>query len=151
MKTLAREQDCAELRRRLAQLRAETQPRWGRMSAGQAVCHLADAYRMALGEYLVASRSRLVDRTVFKLLALYTPMPWPKGIPTAPELDQFAGRGTCPEDFAADAASLLALMQRMAGHQGAWPDHPILGPMSRSQWMRWGYLHPDHHLRQFGL
>jgi hypothetical protein len=28
--------------------------------------------------------------------------------------------------------------------------HPIFGPMSKADWLRWGYLHMDHHLRQFG-
>jgi len=31
-----------------------------------------------------------------------------------------------------------------------WPSHPILGGMSDAAWLRWGYLHMDHHLRQFG-
>jgi len=31
--------------------------------------------------------------------------------------------------------------------EGRW--HPIFGPMSRSDWLRWAYLHMDHHLRQF--
>jgi hypothetical protein len=26
----------------------------------------------------------------------------------------------------------------------------MFGPMSERDWMRWGYLHADHHLRQFG-
>jgi hypothetical protein len=30
------------------------------------------------------------------------------------------------------------------------PTHPFFGPMSREDWLRWGYLHADHHLRQFG-
>jgi hypothetical protein len=42
-------------------------------------------------------------------------------------------------------------VQRMADHQGDWPPHPILGRLSRGQWMRWGYRHMDHHLRQFGV
>jgi len=29
--------------------------------------------------------------------------------------------------------------------------HPLFGPMNYEDWMRWGYLHADHHLRQFGL
>ena len=29
-------------------------------------------------------------------------------------------------------------------------EHPIFGAMSVKDWMRWGYLHADHHLRQFG-
>jgi hypothetical protein len=26
----------------------------------------------------------------------------------------------------------------------------MFGPMTEKDWMRWGYLHADHHLRQFG-
>ena len=32
-----------------------------------------------------------------------------------------------------------------------WPAHPFFGAMSSSAWLRWGYLHMDHHLRQFGV
>jgi hypothetical protein len=28
--------------------------------------------------------------------------------------------------------------------------HPMFGAMTTLEWMRWGYLHTDHHLRQFG-
>ena len=28
--------------------------------------------------------------------------------------------------------------------------HPIFGRMSDGDWLRWGYLHMEHHLRQFG-
>jgi hypothetical protein len=28
-------------------------------------------------------------------------------------------------------------------------DHPFFGSMQHADWMRWGYLHADHHLRQF--
>jgi len=29
-------------------------------------------------------------------------------------------------------------------------DHSLFGQMSYVDWMRWGYLHTDHHLREFG-
>jgi hypothetical protein len=32
-----------------------------------------------------------------------------------------------------------------------WQRHPIFGVMTEQEWLRWGYLHMDHHLRQFGL
>jgi hypothetical protein len=32
-----------------------------------------------------------------------------------------------------------------------WGRHPLFAEMSERDWMRWGYLHVDHHLRQFGL
>jgi hypothetical protein len=26
----------------------------------------------------------------------------------------------------------------------------MMGSLTHGQWMRWGYRHTDHHLRQFG-
>lgn len=91
-------------------------------------------------------------RTLVKWIALYAPLPWPEGVRTSPEIDQCGGAGTPPGDFAADVAHVEALMQEFAS--GAVDlegrAHPIFGRMSRSAWLRWGYLHVDHHLRQFG-
>ena len=55
-------------------------------------------------------------------------------------------------EFAADVATLEALLGRIRRRDGgaAWPPHPIFGRMSQRAWLRWAYLHMDHHLRQFG-
>jgi hypothetical protein len=65
------------------------------------------------------------------------------------------GHELCPEPaaFAQDLERAVTLLQQLAA---AAPDalvdrHPILGPMTRAHWMRWAFLHTDHHLRQFGL
>jgi hypothetical protein len=121
------------------------------MSAHQMVCHLSDACRMALGEKAVSAATGPVQQTVVKWLALYVPVRWPQGIDTRPEIDQRCG-GTAPGDFATDVAHLVSLLDRVAGQSrdAAWPHHPIFGRMSYRDWMRWAYLHTDHHLRQFG-
>jgi hypothetical protein len=57
-----------------------------------------------------------------------------------------------PVDFASDRAGLeavLALFVEEAGRPDR-PAHPVFGRMSEAAWLRWGYLHADHHLRQFG-
>ena len=151
MKTLARDDCTTELLNRLRTVRLESAARWGRMSAHQMVCHLTDACRMALGEKRVTSASGPVKRTLVKWFALYGPMRFPPGIPTRPEIDQQCD-GTKPSDFAADIAELERLVRVMAERppRSDWPPHPIFGRMSRRAWMRWGYLHLDHHLRQFG-
>jgi len=121
------------------------------MSAHQMVCHLGDAFRVAMGEMRSSDRSSLPYRTVIKWIALYAPLRWPGGIPTTPELDQSAGRGTPPGDFATDVARVEALVGAITagsidlGRQR----HPLFGTMSHAAWLRWGYLHMDHHLRQF--
>ncbi len=83
-----------------------------------------------------------------KWIALYLPLPWPKGIPTRPEIDQLCG-GTRPMDFAADLARAEGLLDALTT-QSVWAPHPIFGVMTRADWLRWGYVHTAHHLRQFG-
>jgi hypothetical protein len=55
-------------------------------------------------------------------------------------------------DFAADVAQLADLVELVTDRTGSldWPRHPVFGKMSEAAWLRWGYLHMDHHLRQFG-
>jgi hypothetical protein len=121
------------------------------MSPHQMVCHLADAFRMSLGETPASRRGGVLHRTLVKWIVLYAPLRWPAGILTAPEVDQELG-GTRPADFAADVARLKALVELVTAERGHvdWPWHPVLGRMSGAAWLRWGYLHMDHHLRQFG-
>jgi len=151
MKTLARAQDREELLRRLRTVRADSPRRWGLMTAHQMVCHLGDACRMGCGDVRVSDASGFAQRTVIKWIALYLPLKWPPGIPTRPEIDRQI-IGVTSGDFAADLAATVSLVEAFAARAGSrdWPVHPIFGRLSESAWMRWGYLHVDHHLRQFG-
>lgn len=151
MKTLARQDDKAEILRRLRDVRPESVCCWGRMSAHRMVCHLADSFRIATGEKTVSPATSPLRRTILKWIALYLPVPWPAGIPTSPEIDQLRG-GTSPGDFAADVAQVEALVERVTTQADSipWQPHPLFGRMSEAAWLRWGYRHMDHHLRQFG-
>jgi Protein of unknown function (DUF1569) len=140
------------LEARVNRLRPESTGRWGRMTVHQAICHMSDAFRMALNERRVAPVT-LRFRPVVRFVALWVPLPWPGGrIRTVPEVEQGVG-GTAPTEFERDRLELIALMSRFcaAGVADRCPDHPIFGPMSRTAWGRWAYLHVDHHLRQFGV
>ena len=152
MKTMARPQDKAEIVRRVRTVQPECARRWGKMSAHQMVCHLSDALRLLTHQKTASPATGLLPATLIKWIALYAPLPWPGGVATRPEMDQEVG-GTRPGDFAADLAELEALLETITtpAPDYQWPAHPIFGPMSESAWMRWAYLHADHHLRQFGL
>jgi hypothetical protein len=150
MATLGNHDDVAAIVRRVRSVRPESEAKWGRMSAHQMICHCGDAFRMAIGERLVTPVSGPLQRTVMKWIALYTPLHWPPGIRTVPEIDQQAG-GTPPMNFADDVAQLESLLQLfIASEMSDRPPHPIFGRLSHKAWLRWGYLHTDHHLRQFG-
>jgi hypothetical protein len=151
MKTLGRPRDKAEIVDRLRRLRPDSPRRWGSMSVAEMVCHLTDAFRMLVGEKAVRDRSTPLERTIVKWIALYAPLRWPAGIRTTPEFDQRSG-GTPPAVFSADVTMLEALLERVAAerHTLGGRRHPRFGRLSERAWLRWGYLHVDHHLRQFG-
>ena len=151
MKTFARDECRAEILQRLKLVRADSARRWGTMTPHQMICHCADACRMASGDVAPEPVSSAATRTVIKWIALYAPMRWPSGIQTVPEFDQRTA-GTPPVAFAADVATLEALLGRIGprASDAPWPPHPIFGRMSQRAWLRWAWLHMDHHLRQFG-
>ena len=141
----------SETLQRIRSLSVESPRQWGKMTVSQMVCHLADGYQMATGERRVQERSSLWTRTGLKWVALSLPLPWPKGVPTLPEVDALQD-GTPPGEFANDLARLERTFQALveAASAGRCGRHPFFGALSADQWLRWGYLHADHHLRQFG-
>jgi hypothetical protein len=149
MKTLLSPRDRNEILDRLNRVRPDIQPRWGTMSAHQMICHLSDSFRASLGEKYVSASGTVLKRALFKVMALWSPLPWPHGIKTRPEMDQQQG-GTPPAEFASDLEKLRTLFDRFCTWEGDFAPHAMLGQMSRTERMRHAYLHMDHHLRQFG-
>ena len=150
MKTLKNLNERQTIALRLAELSPEDKARWGSMSVHQMMCHLDDSYKVALGEKTASPATGFVQRTVLKWGALKAPMQWPRGYPTRPEVEQGKG-GTVPVGFRQDLDSLLWTLSRFCdGLPSPCLPHPIFGKMTTEDWMRWGYLHADHHLRQFG-
>ncbi len=150
MKTLDQDMDYQELLKRLASLREDSARQWGSITSNQMICHMVDTFRNAMGNRPVKQIDFFFSRTVMKWGSLWFPIPWPKGLKTLPELDQSAG-GTPPSDFAQDMETLRELMEKFRANPQNFisPPHPLLGPLTRKEWMRLMYLHLDHHLRQF--
>jgi hypothetical protein len=87
---------------------------------------------------------------MLKWFALYVPVPWPQGAATPPEMEQGVG-GTVPVEFSQDRKRLVEVIGRFTEVRVEGVKHPFFGKMSETDWTRWGYLHCDHHLRQFGV
>ena len=138
-----------EFCRRLAKLEASAAARWGKMNAHQMVCHLLDSFRAVSGERFVSQKINWFSRNVMRWGALHTPVPWPKGAPTRPEIAQDGG-GTPPLDWASDVAALSARLRTFPAQTKFGP-HPIFGEMQLAEWQIWAYRHCDHHFRQFGV
>jgi MtN3 and saliva related transmembrane protein len=140
-RTLAQTDCRTALLERVKSLRPGSARRWGRMTAHQMLCHLIDCNRMALGELVVAAPKARVPRAIVKWVSLYTPMPWPAGIPTNPELDQDVA-GTRPSDPALEAVvargahvherDVFAREQRRGGLGDAFRRHDRAGAIDNA-------------------
>jgi len=149
MHSLSAKADLDSILRRIAALTPVDRRIWGRMSVDQMVCHLRDSCLAALGEKVVSPATGFLKRTLVKWIALRFPLKWPHGVKTRPEVEQGVG-GTPPMEFERDRAALVTVFERFCLESASYVAHPVFGPMSREDWLRWGYLHADHHLRQFG-
>jgi hypothetical protein len=149
MSTLADSEVRAICRERVQRLDSNAKPKWGRMTARQMVCHLNDSFRVAMGQKYASPASNLLQRTLIKWVALRTPVRWPPGVPTRPEIEQGVG-GTPPAEWDRDRAELLELIDAFAEWE-TFGEHPVFSKMSQRDWLTWGYRHVDHHLRQFGV
>jgi hypothetical protein len=104
-----------------------------------------------MGAKPVGMATGLMQRTVFKFLALYALAKWPAGVKTRPGVEQGIG-GTARGEFENGRRSLVTVLRRFAAANRDFvrTPHPIFGDLNEREWLRWAYLHVDHHLRQFG-
>ena len=147
MGTILNKDQRMALANRVGSLSAASTARWGSMDVAGMLHHLRLSALMALGEFSVASKSKRAFQVFpLKHLILYV-LPFPKGAPTAPEL-----KVTDAKQFEEERAALLDVLERIGTGpgDGAGPDHPLFGPLSRREWAVATYKHTDHHLKQFG-
>ena len=147
MRSLTSARTVEEIRERMESLMEADERRWGVMTAMEAVRHLRGAFVMAAGDRAMKPIAAVLPKQVMKRLALWTPVRWPRSLPTVPELlETEALQG----GFLEERRALLEAFERFLRVPENRTEHPMLGAMRPVDWMRWGYLHTDHHLRQFG-
>jgi hypothetical protein len=140
-----------EIITRIDLLHENDKPLWGKMSAGDFLCHISDSFRMATGQKEVKFTGNAFSTSLMKMLIL-NGLPIPKGkIETSPELKP-GKRGTPTTDFSNDKNTLIDLIN---GFEENYPEnqiivHPAFGKMNRTQWGKLMFIHTNHHLKQFG-
>jgi uncharacterized protein DUF1569 len=146
MKSIWREDDRREIHDRVGALACDRRADWGKFTAPQMVCHLADSLKMAMGDLKVAPKALPIRYPPLKQLVVYV-APFLKGLPTAPEL-----LAREPREWDNDVADLQLLLARAASARvtDTWPEHPAFGRLSKRAWGVLIYRHMDHHLKQFG-
>ena len=136
-----------EVKTRVAQLRADSERQWGKMTPAQALAHCS----LVMGEALGDRRPPrdLMGKLIGRLTRgqIMSDKPMMRNAPTAFEL-----KVTDERDIDAERQRLCALVDRFtAGGPAACTTHPhsFFGAMTPHEWATWMYKHLDHHLRQF--
>ena len=147
MNSIRNSEDREAILSRFARLSSDAPPKWGRLDAPRMVTHVTDTLRSGLGEVVPQSFGGPLQYWPLNTLMMFY-LPWPKGIPTAPELLMRQ-----PTNLAAEIEMLRATMDRFAVRDvnGEWPAHAAFGRISGSEWGRLMYRHLDYHLGQFGV
>jgi len=119
------------------------------MSVHQMLVHIGDAAAAALGQRPFSATPRPGPRGLVRFIALYLLPRTPRGIKSGAEP---AAKVVDAAAFTSDQERAIALLRQMVTPgQSFTATHPAFGPMTRGDWLRYAYLHTDHHLRQFGL
>ncbi|HZM27563.1 MAG TPA: DUF1569 domain-containing protein [Gemmatimonadales bacterium] len=139
-----------DLVRRLRRLAPTLPGLWGTMKAQQMALHVGDACAAVLKQRDFSAKPRSGPAGLLRIIVLYLLPRMPRGVKSGANP---AAAVVEPEAFARDLERAVTLLQQLATEapDGLVDRHPIFGPMTRADWMRWAFLHTDHHLRQFGL
>jgi len=148
MKTLAHPEDAAEITTRILALTPSDAPQWGIMTVNQMICHVRQAFVLAVEDTPVKFIKSPLPPRVLKFAALRIPKQWPHSTPT-PRLLRPDAPGMICTTLERDRETLLTALDSFCALTNHTRDHPFFGSMQHADWMRWGYLHADHHLRQF--
>jgi hypothetical protein len=138
---------------RVATLKPDTRPRWGKLSAPQMIRHLTEACKMAFDEVVIPEQSTFFTRTLGRWLFLNNIKPpgREKGtIKTFPQIDIVA-LNTQVDDIEKEKEMYAAMLERTNSTQELSKQHPLLGKMTREDWGYLDYAHADYHLTQFGV
>jgi len=150
MKSLFEAARVEEIKKRMAQLRPDSERQWGKMNPAQALAHCSAAIGMAVGEtrpprILIG---RLLGRLAKKSVIVNgTPM-------RRNSMTDKSVLVTDERDFEVERQRLRESIDHFAaGGVEICTKHPhfFFGPLTPVEWAALMYQHLDHHLRQFGV
>ena len=141
---------------RAAALRPGTPARWGKFDAPRMLAHIIQSVGMMTGDVTVADAPTpwVMRHAPLKQLLIYV-LPFPKGLPTAPELlaRTAVSDGVSATDWSNELHSFERALARIpeVARTGRWPAHPAFGPLSGHESAALQRRHLEHHFRQFGV
>ncbi len=148
MRNLFEASSAMEIRKRIGNLRPDSERHWGSMNVAQMLAHCSAWMEMAAG--LKTPPRSFLGRIVGKMAkkSVLGQKPIPRNMPTEKSLIIQGDR-----DFAAERQRLIDWVERFSAggpEQCTTRPHCFFGSMTPIEWAVMGCKHLDHHLKQFG-
>ena len=135
---------------RINNLKADTQPNWGKMSIAQMLAHCCVTYEMVYDDK--HPKPNFFMRFILKMLVNNTvvnEVPYKHDSQTSP---QFIIKET--KDFDLEKKRLVDFInktQQLGENSFEGKESHSFGKLTKTEWNNMFYKHLDHHLRQFGV
>ena len=146
MKSLHDPEAQKEILARLDRLTADSERRWGKMTAPQMVNHLNMAFNATLGKLGMTFQGNPFYARISKFFT-FTPLPIPHNWVKIPVDYESLGA----YDIDQEKLRFRSLLREFSNKQTDWPEHLFLGHLTREEYGKLQYKHVDHHLKQFGV
>lgn len=137
-------QSIDELRDLLEQLGYKKHRTHGNWTVGQIYYHLAAALEASI-DGLPPGYSRFARLIIRPFRSLVTKICFPPWLPI-PKTIAFKLAPPTDVDCGEQHARLLRAIDRFQHHEGPLAPHPVLGSLSRSEWIGFHLRHAEHHL-----
>ncbi len=150
MQNIFQKEDCDQFINRINQLKADTQPLWGKMSVDQMLAHCNVTYEMVYDG--IHPKPNTFMKLILKFLAknkVVNETPYPRNLATAP---QFIIKGNC--DFELEKQRLIAYINKtleLGKENFEGKESLSFGKLSSKEWNNMFAKHLDHHFSQFGV
>jgi hypothetical protein len=135
------------IRDRVKKIGPASARQWGKMTPDQMLWHVNQLLSEGLGQVRFGPFKPPVPFAIGKFIALK--FPWPKGVPTRPDLLADGKRPNLEAERARCLDLIDAFVAKSLGD--AWPWSTAFGKMTGKEWSQLNAKHMDHHLRQFGV
>ncbi len=134
----------AELREQIQSIESGNHDLRGKWSAGQVFYHLAAAFEASI-EGLPAGYPRTIRTLVRPFRWIITRVRFPPCLPI-PNAIRFKLDPPTHADFDLEKSRLLGSIERFVEFSGQHPPHPVLGSLTRDEWIGFHLRHCQHHL-----
>jgi hypothetical protein len=136
--------------KRLENLDANSQPKWGKMNVSQMLAHLNIAYDITFGK--IESKPTFFIKLLMKLFiknGIINEKPYPQNSRTAPEFVI-----TNKKDFEKEKSKYIVNLRETEAKGAIYfegKENPSMGKLTAKEWNNMFYKHTNHHFEQFGI